>query len=103
VQHQVTAIITTGGSSAALAAKAATNKIPTKRLELLHELLPNVGVIAMLVNPNNELKGEVQEAQDAADRLGVKLIVLNAVNEDEIDALFRNHDSKRSWGGSRHF
>ena len=124
VQHQVTAIVTTGGSRAALAAKAATNKIPiifsagddpveagvvsslnrpsgnvtgatfittlleAKRLELLHELLPNVGVIALLVNPSNELKGKVQQAQDAADRLGVKLIVLNAANEDEIDASF---------------
>jgi putative ABC transport system substrate-binding protein len=124
VQHQVTAIVTTGGSRAALAAKAATNKIPiifsagddpveagvvsslnrpsgnvtgatfittlleAKRLELLHELLPNVGVIALLVNPSNELKGKVQQAQGAADRLGVKLIVLNATNEDEIDASF---------------
>ena len=124
MQHQVTAIVTTGGSRAALAAKAATNKIPiifsagddpveagvvsslnrpsgnvtgatfittlleAKRLELLHELLPNVGVIALLVNPSNELKGKVQQAQDAADRLGVKLIVLNAANEDEIDASF---------------
>ena len=123
VQHQVTAIVTTGGSRAALAAKAATNKIPIifsagddpveagvvsslnrpsgnvtgatfitaglepKRLELLHELLPNVGVIALLVNPST-VKGQVQQARDAADRLGVKLIVLNAANEDEIDASF---------------
>jgi putative tryptophan/tyrosine transport system substrate-binding protein len=123
VQRQVTAIVTTGGSRAALAAKAATNKIPiifsagddpveagvvsslnrpsgnvtgatfittvleAKRLELLHELLPNVGVIALLVNPST-VKGQVQQAQDAADRLGVKLIVLNAANEDEIDASF---------------
>lgn len=124
VQRQPTVIVTTGGSGAALAAKAATTKIPiifsagddpveagvvsslnqpsgnvtgatfittlleAKRLELLHELLPNVGVIAMLVNANNELKGEVQQAQEAADRLGVKLIVLNAANEDAIDASF---------------
>jgi putative ABC transport system substrate-binding protein len=125
VQRNVTAIATTGGSRAALAAKAATNKIPiifsagddpvetglvnslnrpsgnitgatflttvleAKRLELLHELLPNVGVIALLVNPNNaSAKAEVQQAQDAADRLGVRLVVLNAANEDEIDASF---------------
>jgi putative tryptophan/tyrosine transport system substrate-binding protein len=123
VQHQVTAIVTTGGGRAALAAKAATSKIPiifstgddpveagvvsslnrpsgnvtgatfittlleAKRLELLHELLPNVAVIALLVNPST-VKGQVQQAQDAADRLGVKLIVLNAANEDEIDASF---------------
>ena len=125
VQHQVTAIVTTGGSRAALAAKAATNKIPIifsagddpveggvvsslnrpsgnvtgatfitaglepKRLELLHELLPNVGVIALLVNPSTAaLTGQVQQVQDAADRLGVKLTVLNAANADEIDASF---------------
>jgi putative ABC transport system substrate-binding protein len=125
VQRQVTAIVTTGGSSAALAAKAATNNIPIlfsagddpvetgvvtslnrpngnitgvtfltsmlegKRFELLHELVPNVAVIAVLVNPNSgSPKAEVQQVQDAADRLKVKLVVLNATNEDEIDASF---------------
>jgi putative tryptophan/tyrosine transport system substrate-binding protein len=115
VQRQPTVIVTTGGSGAALAAKAATTKIPiifsagddpietgivsslnrpngnvtgatflttvleAKRLELLHELLPRVGVIALLVNPNaGEAKAQVQQAQEAADRLGVKLVVLNA-------------------------
>jgi putative ABC transport system substrate-binding protein len=125
VQRHVAVIVTTGGSRAALAAKAATNKIPIifsagddpvetglvsslnrpggnitgatfltsvlegKRLELLHELLPSVGLIALLTNPNSgSAKAQVQQAQEAANRLGVKLLVLNAVNEDEIDNSF---------------
>jgi putative ABC transport system substrate-binding protein len=66
-----------------------TTSLAAKRLELLHDLLPNVGVIALLVNPTNGgANAEVQQAQEAADRLGVKLIVLNGANEDQIDASF---------------
>jgi putative tryptophan/tyrosine transport system substrate-binding protein len=63
--------------------------LEAKRLELLHDLLPNVGVICLLVNPNGgSAKAEVQQAQEAAGRLKIKLIVLNANNEDEIDTSF---------------
>jgi putative ABC transport system substrate-binding protein len=133
VQRQPTVIVTTGGSGAALAAKAATTKIPiifsagddpietgivsslnrpngnvtgatflttvleAKRLELVHELLPSVGVIALLVNPSSgSAKDEVQQAQEAADRLGIKLIVLNADNEDAIDASFETMIRERA-------
>jgi hypothetical protein len=44
--------------------------LEAKRLELLHELLPNVGVIALLVNPSSgSAKAEVQQAQEAVDRI----------------------------------
>ena len=63
--------------------------LEAKRLELLHEVVPNVAVIALLVNPNTP-RAEVQlrDTQEAAARLGIRLIVLNASNEPEIDTSF---------------
>jgi putative ABC transport system substrate-binding protein len=69
-----------------------------KRLELLHELVPNASVIALLSNPqganNDEQLGELQEAARA---LGLRLLILNgreidsafaALAEQRIEALF---------------
>jgi putative tryptophan/tyrosine transport system substrate-binding protein len=64
--------------------------VVAKRLELLHELVPTAAVIALLVNPTNPVytEPEIKEARDAAGSLGLQLHVLNASNEDEIDAAF---------------
>jgi putative ABC transport system substrate-binding protein len=64
--------------------------VVAKRLELLHELVPTAAVIALLVNPTNPVytEPEIKEARDAAGTLGLQLHVLNASNEDEIDAAF---------------
>jgi putative tryptophan/tyrosine transport system substrate-binding protein len=63
--------------------------LEAKRLELLHEVVPNVGVIALLVNPNTpRAEAQLRDAQEAAARLGIRLIVLNASNEPEIDVSF---------------
>jgi putative tryptophan/tyrosine transport system substrate-binding protein len=60
-----------------------------KRLELLSELVPRAGVIALLVNPNNSTAERViQEVQQAARARGVQLHVLKASSETEIDAAF---------------
>jgi len=58
-----------------------------KRLELLSELVPQVRVIALLVNPRspNIWLGEVQQA---ARTRGVQLPILKAATESEIDAAF---------------
>jgi len=63
--------------------------LEAKRLELLHEVVPNVNVMAMLVNPSNgRLEAALRDAQEAAVRIGIRLIVLNASNESEIDTSF---------------
>ena len=63
--------------------------LEAKRVELLHEVVPNVGVIALLVNPNNtRAEAELRDTQEAAARLGIRLIVLRASNEPEIDTSF---------------
>jgi putative tryptophan/tyrosine transport system substrate-binding protein len=63
--------------------------LEAKRVELLHEVVPNVGVIALLVNPNNtRAEAQLRDTQGAAARLGIRLIVLRASNEPEIDTSF---------------
>jgi putative tryptophan/tyrosine transport system substrate-binding protein len=60
-----------------------------KRLELLSELVPRAGVIAMLVNPTNSAAERViQEVQQAALTKGVRLHVLKASSDTEIDTAF---------------
>jgi putative ABC transport system substrate-binding protein len=60
-----------------------------KRLELLSELVPQVGVIALLVNPNNSnTERIIGDMQGAARAKGVKLHILKAGTESEIDAAF---------------
>jgi putative ABC transport system substrate-binding protein len=60
-----------------------------KRVELLSEVVPRAGSIALLVNPNNANAERVTaEARDAARAKGVQLQVLKASSESEIDAAF---------------
>ena len=60
-----------------------------KRFELLSELAPQAGVIALLVNPNNPAaEPMIQDVQKAARTKGIQLRVLRASTESEIDAAF---------------
>jgi ABC-type uncharacterized transport system substrate-binding protein len=60
-----------------------------KRLELLSELVPQAGVIALLVNPNNPNAERVmRDVQEAARAKGVQLPIQNASSESEIDTAF---------------
>jgi putative tryptophan/tyrosine transport system substrate-binding protein len=62
-----------------------------KRLELLKELLPRAGMIALLVDPRNVNKPHVmQEMEEAARAKGVQLQVLKASSDSEIDAAFHS-------------
>ena len=63
--------------------------LEAKRLELLHELVPQASSIGALINPNYPAaKLQTQEVQEAAARLGVQSVLLNASTEAEIDAAF---------------
>jgi putative tryptophan/tyrosine transport system substrate-binding protein len=61
-----------------------------KRLELAHEIMPTATLIGLLVNPSDTGRTErlIEEAQTAVVHLGVKLHILRAVNETEIEAAF---------------
>jgi putative ABC transport system substrate-binding protein len=60
-----------------------------KRLELISELVPQAGVIALLVN-SNEPRAErlIKDVQEAARTKGVQVQALMAGTEGEIDAAF---------------
>jgi putative ABC transport system substrate-binding protein len=61
----------------------------TKRLQLMHELLPRAAVVAHLMNPDfPDADLETKAAQDAARSLGMDLRVFRASNEREIESAF---------------
>jgi putative tryptophan/tyrosine transport system substrate-binding protein len=63
--------------------------LTVKRLELLSELVPGAGVIALLMNPNNESANRIiRDVQEAARTKGLQLPVLKASSESEIDTAF---------------
>jgi putative ABC transport system substrate-binding protein len=60
-----------------------------KRLELLHELIPAVSTIPVLVDRNGRSAGALpSEIQAAARTLGVQLQVLHASTEHDFDTVF---------------
>jgi putative tryptophan/tyrosine transport system substrate-binding protein len=60
-----------------------------KRLALLHDIVPNLVTVGLLTDPNDpEDSSQRVDAQDAARRLNLKLVVMNASTEREIDVAF---------------
>jgi putative ABC transport system substrate-binding protein len=60
-----------------------------KRMQLLHDLVPNATRIALLMNPDNANGlAEQADSQAGAARLGQEMFVVNARNAGEIDAAF---------------
>jgi putative ABC transport system substrate-binding protein len=60
-----------------------------KRLGILHELVPSASKIAYLTNPANpSVRLEVIAVQEAAKTFGIDLQILNASNDQEIEAAF---------------
>jgi putative ABC transport system substrate-binding protein len=66
-----------------------SNVLGAKRVQLVHELVPRVSRIALLMNPDNPNAGAEQaDAQAGARLLGLETAVFNARNAGEIDAAF---------------
>ena len=65
-------------------------EVGPKRLELLHELVPAVTVVALLVNPTspNLAESTTKDLQEAARTLGLQLHVLHASTERDFDTVF---------------
>jgi putative ABC transport system substrate-binding protein len=58
------------------------------RLSLLHQLVPEAAVIGLLVDSNLVDAAQLPQVQAAADAVGLKLVVLHAGSESDIDAAF---------------
>jgi putative ABC transport system substrate-binding protein len=66
-----------------------TSVLGGKRLELLHQLVPNATMIGMLVNPNTaETERERNDVQAAAQAIGQQLIILDVNSERDIETAF---------------
>ena len=64
-------------------------EVTAKRLELLQEMIPTAAIVALLVNPTSSYsEPEIREAQEASRTLGLRLHVLEASSERDIDAAF---------------
>jgi putative tryptophan/tyrosine transport system substrate-binding protein len=60
-----------------------------KRLGPLHEIVPQVAAIGVLLNPSNPQTGDgLRALQEAARAIGVRVHVLRASSDPEIDAAF---------------
>jgi putative ABC transport system substrate-binding protein len=66
------------------------NEAVSKRLGLLHDLVPRAVRLAVIVNPGNVLSAEAvsRDVQKAAGTVGMQVQVLNAGTSSEIDAAF---------------
>jgi putative tryptophan/tyrosine transport system substrate-binding protein len=67
-----------------------TNELGAKGLALLHELVPGIATIGFLGNPNNPSVFELmtRDVLAAASVVGLKVQMLKASNDREIDAAF---------------
>src|SRR5262245_51195662 len=64
-------------------------EVGSKRLELLHEIVPPAAMIVELVNPNNpNLETQLRNLQAAGHTVGRQILVLSARTQNEIDAVF---------------
>jgi putative ABC transport system substrate-binding protein len=60
-----------------------------KCLAFLHDVVPSMSTAGLLTNPSNpEEASQRADAQDAARRFNLKLVVVNASNERDIDVAF---------------
>jgi len=75
-------------------------EIAPKRLELLHEVLPTVTIVALLIDPTDPIiAGNTKNAVSAtALAFGLKLHILNASRESDFDRVFAELIELRAGG-----
>jgi putative ABC transport system substrate-binding protein len=73
------------------------NQLGAKRLELLHELVPNARAIAFLANPNySSTEAQVRDAREATRALGLTFHVFEAGSERDLEPVFAALVQQRS-------
>ena len=66
------------------------SEVQTKRLRLLHDLLPKAIRVAVLLNPSNpsNVEAYARAVQEGAPAMGLQIQMLNAATSGEIEAVF---------------
>jgi putative tryptophan/tyrosine transport system substrate-binding protein len=68
---------------------ALSDEVGPKRLELLHEMLPAAGSLALLHNPAGaNAETQLRDMQAAARVLGVQLPILHATTDRDLESIF---------------
>jgi putative tryptophan/tyrosine transport system substrate-binding protein len=91
----VTSLNRPGGNVTGVGAMSA--EVGTKRLGILHQLLPNAPRFAALVNPNDaSAQPVIKTLQAAASAIGRQVDLLNANNRHDIDVAFASLIKQRT-------
>ncbi|MBI5321331.1 ABC transporter substrate-binding protein [Bradyrhizobium sp.] len=66
-----------------------TTALHGKRLGLLREMVPEAATLAVLVNPHySGSENQIRDAQEAADKIGVRLVVVRANTDTDFTGAF---------------
>ena len=78
-----------GGNGTGISTLSA--ELVSKRIELLQQVKPRTRRVILLENPSSPLHGTIsREARNAAQKLGVQVITLEASNEQELNVAMSN-------------
>ena len=79
-----------------------TTGLEAKRLGLLHEMIPKVETIGVLVNPTYPAAdSQIRDVGEAAKSLRVQLVIVRANKENEFDAAFSTVVAQRAGAHKR--
>jgi len=69
-----------------------------KRLEIMHEIVPAAELVAYIENPNTRSASQTAVLESAAKKLGLKLLVLKAANDSELNQAFATINREHAGG-----
>jgi putative ABC transport system substrate-binding protein len=76
-----------------------TGEMESKRLGLLHEEVPTAKTLAVLVNPADpNMEWQLRDVREAAARVDVELVILNASAEGEFEGVFATMQERKAGG-----
>src|SRR5262245_5016414 len=97
VQLGLVASLNRPGGNVTCIAQMATEVAP-KRLELLHEMIPNARIIAFLVDPTVIFENTTRGVQAAAGSLGLEVHALNVSSDRDLEEFFQKLVELRAGG-----
>jgi len=73
-----------------------TNELEAKRIGILREIVPDISLVGVLLNPGTAFATkQLEEIEDAARTANLKLVVANASNDEELNAALDSLIQKR--------